>query len=123
MWIFGTHFWAIYFFLTAGRDPGWADEHGIDNIPSDDIDRGREPTLSINGKKQLILKAYDSSYDHLKLSSDEEDTEGDEEAGDSTDEGGLSVLSSREETYDAQSSPLSGQPEKRKRAHKSTSKN
>ena len=78
---------ASYFFLTAGRDPGWADEHGSNIIPSDDIDKNKEPTLSINDKNQMILKAYDSSYDHLKLSSDEEDSEVEAEEGDSTDEG------------------------------------
>ena len=121
LWIFGTHFWAAYFFMTAGSDPGWADEHGIDNVPSDDIDRGKQPTLSINGKNQLFLRAYDSSYDHLKLSSDEDDSETEEEAGDSTDEGGLSVLSSREHAFEDLSSPVSssGHPEKRKWAHKS----
>ena len=33
-----THTGAIFFFMTAGNDPGWADEHQNTCIPSDSID-------------------------------------------------------------------------------------
>lgn len=70
----GVHIAAIYFFLTAGADPGWADEHQNDCRPSDDIDARSPLTMTINEKKQIIMQQHDSSRNHLKLSSEEENS-------------------------------------------------
>jgi len=35
--------------------------------------------MTVNDKKEFIIKAHDSSLDHLKLSSEEEDSEDEED--------------------------------------------
>ena len=74
IYIIAVHLGAVFFFMTAGNDPGWADEHLDSCVPSDQIDAMKPPTMAINNKKEFVMKAHDSSIDHLKLSSEEEDS-------------------------------------------------
>ena len=74
----GTHLAAIYFFLTTGRNPGWADEHQNDCVPSDDMDARSPLTMTINEKKEIVMTANGAADNHLKLSSEEEDSSDDE---------------------------------------------
>lgn len=106
-YVIGTHIGAIYFFLTTGDDPGWADEHQDDCRPSDDIDASSPLTITINDKKQIVMMPKESSANRLKLSSEEEDSSGEEVMELSKEAGALS-------------SPT-GQVEKRTRAKRTKS--